>query len=295
MTRLRRFGSIGVLFFLTLACTIPVPTVEPLTILEAPVEETQAVGLDGATRAEVRLSLLSRRLVVRLNDGVGLLQGWFHYNVAEWKPQIKQTTKDSLTQVTVNQGIGSQIPLGQDDTLVNEWEVWFERGVPIDLGVNVGSGTAQLDLTGLSISALSLTSGKSDLTVSFLIPNPEPLSTLRVTAGTGHFIASGLGNANFDHLIVTGGTGTVDLDFSGAWTRSALATIRAGAGKITLNVPATVGTRVKLSSTPAVLLESNGFVERVEDEYVNYAYGQATTTFTIDLTAGAGAVKLSSQ
>ncbi len=273
-------------------CMIPIPTVEPITTIE-PVEETHVLETDGAGRARVRLRLLSDRLVIRGGEQPPtLLQGWFRYNVAAWQPNIDQQTEQAQTRVTLSQGMGSQIPLGQTDTYQNEWEVTLAQGIPINLGVDMGSGTADLDLGGLSLTDLSVTAGNTDLTLTFDAPNPEPLGLLRLTAGTGKFEASDLGNANFDRMSVTGGAGAVDLDFSGSIQRSAIVDVKAGAGKIVIRVPSGIGARATVSGSPLRSLDLENFTEMGDKTYVNSTYGEAPLTLTVRITAGLGRIEL---
>ena len=280
---------------ITLACAIPIPTVQPLTVTDL-VEETHQVLLGDEQRAEIRLRLLSDTLAVRASDDADLLSGSFRYNVTEWAPKVDQTSEDGTLRVTVDQGLGSQIPLGKDDAYQNTWDVRLGRAVPIDLEVDMGTGIADLDMTGLPLTKLSVTSGSTDLSLAFAAPNPEPLGSLRLTAGTGTVTATGLGNANFDTFSTLGGTGTLDLDFSGALQRSAVADIKAGAGSITVRVPADLGVRVTLSGVLSVAkVQGTGFAEESEGVYVNAAYGISPLTLTVRVGTGVGAITLISQ
>jgi hypothetical protein len=286
--------ALGVLLVLS-GCMIPVPTVQPLTVID-PVDEAQQVPLGDAQRATVRLRLLSRELVVRAGAGAALLSGRFRYNVAEWAPKVKQEIDGETLRVTVGQGLGSQIPLGKHDEYANTWDIELARTVPLDLGVDMGTGTANLDLTGLALDKLSVTSGSTDLSVAFGLPNPQPLGSLKLTTATGKVVATGLGNANFDTLSVLGGTGPVDLDFSGSFHRSALADIKAGAGAVTVRVPANLGVRVTVTGVlPVGKVDLVGFSEAGEDVYVNAAYGDAPLTLTVKITTGIGSISLISQ
>ncbi|MFP4395499.1 MAG: toast rack family protein [Anaerolineales bacterium] len=295
--RIKRFqhGALILgLALLILACAVPIPTTEPLTVIE-PVDEVQTVDMDGAERAEVRLRMLADTLNVQPAEDVGLLRAHFHYNVAEWEPTIKQETEEQRTRVTINQGLGSQIQLGKSDEYLNTWDIGLRRHVPLDLGVDLGRGELQMALGGLSLTRLGITTGGADLSLSFNAPNPETMSTLRITAGTGKCVASDLGNANFDRLNITGGAGNIDLDFGGTWQRSALADIKAGAGRITLRAPADLGVRVTFASTPLNTTDITGFTQQDDNVYVNAAYGQSPLTLTINLTTGVGALTLISQ
>ena len=294
MKRFQRGALMLGLALLALACAVPIPTTEPLTVIE-PVDEVETVDMDGAERAEVRLRMLSDTLNVHAAEDVELLRANFHYNVAEWAPTIKQDTEEQRTRVTINQGLGSQIQLGSSDEYVNIWDIGLRRNVPIDLGIDIGTGDVQMALGGLSLTRLAITNGGADLSLSFDAHNPEPMSMLRITAGTGKCIASDLGNANFDRLNIAGGAGSMDMDFGGTWQRSALADIKAGAGRITLRVPAQLGVRVTFASTPINTTDITGFTEQDDNVYVNAAYGQSPLTLTINLTTGVGALTLISQ
>ncbi len=297
--RLRHLGvtTIAVLVStLALAgCMLPLPTVQPLTKINT-VDETRWVELQGAERAEVRLRLLSKDLAVRGVDDVGLLRGRFTYNVAEWTPEIREQLDSGVLNVTVGQGMGNQIPIGRQDDYENAWVIDLAQGVPVDLDIDMGAGQADLDMTGLALRKLSVMSGSTDLSLLFSAPNPETMSSMTLTAGTGKMTATGLGYADFDRLSVFGGAGKVDLDFSGAFRRSALADVKAGAGRITIRVPADLGVRVTFTDlVPIGSVETVGFVEEEEHVYTNPAYGQAVLTLTVKITSGVGQISLISQ
>jgi hypothetical protein len=276
-------------------CMIPIPTVQPLTKINL-VEETREVARQDAERASVQLRLLSQDLRVRAADDVALLRGHFTYNVEEWSPNIRETLADGRLSVTVGQGLGNQIPIGRQDDYVNAWAIDLARDIPLSLGVDMGAGQADLDLTGVALDKLTVTSGSTDLSLAFRAPNPRPLGSLSLTAGTGRVTVTGLGHANFDTLSVLGGAGRIDLDFSGRFSRSALADVKAGAGQITIRVPASLGVRVTFSNLVSVgAFETVGFVEQGEQVYTNDAYGQATETLTIKIASGVGAISLISE
>jgi hypothetical protein len=294
MLRYAKQSLLFLLVFLLVGCVIPIPTVQPLTKID-PVEESAEVALDGASRATVRLRLLSEELTVQPSFDIGFFRGRFRYNVKEWSPKIDSETSGETLKLTVGQGLGSQIPIGKNEEYDNAWDVNLAPGIPLDLGVEMGSGTADFDLSGLSLTRLALTTGATDVSVIFRSPNPEALSMLRVTAGTGKTMMTGLGYANFDQLNIIGGTGTVDLDFSGMMTRSALVDIKAGAGEFNLRIPEEIGSRVTIIGTPISTVTTTGFTEEVDNVYYNDAYGDATLTLIVKITTGVGKVSLISQ
>ena len=294
MTRLHRAVGIALLLLLTLACevSVPIPTTQPLTVID-PVTTRETFALEGATRARVRLRMLSGELTVSPADVGQPTWAEFSYNVQEWEPSITQSVTARAGSLTINQGIGSQITLGGD--YLNVWSIGLVQGLPLDLGLDLGAGIAEVELGGVSLSDFSLTVGSADATLSFAWPNPEPLGTLRVTAGAGDMTLTGLGNANMDRLTFTGGAGSVELDFGGEWTRSAVADIRAGVGRVTVRVPASLGVRVNFTGTPVSTVDTQGFEAQGENTYVNAAYGASPLTLTLNVTSGIGLIRLISQ
>jgi len=283
---------LAALMLLVLACSIPIPNIPtpaPLTLID-PVDLQKTVAADGASQATVKLGIYVGDLTLSSSDAVALFDGHFRYNVKEWEPVLSQETVGETLRLTVNQGLGTQLPLSDREKYSNAWSVILGRGIPLDLQADLGLGSAQVDLGGIPLTGLSITAGSGDVTLTCATPNPQALAMLRLTAGTGTVIASQLGNANFDRLAFIGGAGGADLDLSGAWTRSALADIKAGAGKVTVRTPAGVGVRLSFSGTPVSDLHTVGFTEQSENVFVNADYGKAPLTLTLNIAVAAGSV-----
>jgi hypothetical protein len=273
-----------------LACSIPIPkipTPAPLTLID-PVDLQKTVAADGASQATVKLGIYLGDLTLRSSDAVPFFDGHFRYNVAEWEPVLRQETVGTNLRLTVNQGLGTQLPLSDHEQYSNAWDITLGRGLPVDLQADLGLGAAQVDLGGIPLTGLSVTAGSGDVTVTCATPNPQALGMLRLTAGTGTVIATQLGNLNFDRLAFIGGTGGADLDLSGAWTRSALVDVKAGTGKVTVRTPAGVGVRLSFSGTPVSDLSTVGFTEQSENVFVNADYGNVPLTLTLNVAVAAG-------
>ncbi len=290
-----RYALWLMLLLVSLACAVPlpsVPTPRPLTLIE-PKDVTLEADTTGITQLEMTVRILKGDLTVQQGP---TLKAQTRYNVAEWEPRWTTKPEAGTLQVKFEQGLGQELPLGSEsDQYIYLATLELPKGVPVALTIDQGTGKAVLDLSGLSVSSLGLTLGKADLNLSFGSVNPVPLTTLRLTNGTGKAYLSGLGNANLDRLNIIGGAGTLDVNFDGAWSRSAVADIKAGAGKITLRMPRDLGVRVVLSSSSLTSIEAVGFSKQGENEYVNASYGKAPLTLTINLTAGVGSIALISQ
>jgi len=144
------------------------------------------------------------------------------------------------------------------------WEIGLSPDVPMDLYVNVGSGSAALDLKYLELTSFVIDGGSGSSTLVL------PASGLRYTAivggGSGRFdieIEVGadvsmnvdIGSGSFDLLIGQG----ADVD----------AEINGGSGSLTINVPNDVGVRVVIQdrgSGSVRLPESYDLVDDMGDD-----------------------------
>lgn len=147
------------------------------------------------------------------------------------------------------------------------------QSVPLDLELEFGGTQARLELGGLSLTSVRLECGATDAVLSFAVPNRTHMRELDVSVGAADFSAVHLANANADQLRVRGGVGSVDLDFSGTWTRDLSVTTRLVVGKLTLRVPDDVGVRVEIQRVAAGF-EHTGLVKR-DDAWYSANYERA--------------------
>lgn len=123
------------------------------------------------------------------------------------------------------------------------------RGVPLDVALRLGAVEADLDLGGLAVDQLNVESAASATALRFATPNPRRMRLLRFDVGAASIEASGVGNANVEHVDVDCGAGALSLDFSGAWAADVDARLRVRLGAVTLRVPRDVGVRARVDLT----------------------------------------------
>jgi hypothetical protein len=162
--------------------------------------------------------------------------------------------------------------------------------VPAALRIELDAGHADLRLGGLAIRSLDITTGASATTLRFDEPNRTVAERLRIDAGTASFEASGLGNAQAERLEVRGGVGRVVLDFSGAWTRDAVASVQVGVGAVTLRLPRGLGVRVDRTST-LTRFRAEG-LERRDDAFYSPGWDTAAHRLTLDIEAALGSIQV---
>jgi hypothetical protein len=117
--------------------------------------EAQSVELGDAGRVQVEINLGAGDL--DLTGGAAkLLEADFNYNVAKLKPDVEYTNgKLVVRQPKVN---GLPALRGIADYR-NEWSLRLNDEVPMDLKVDVGAGTSDLQLAGLSLTRLDVILG----------------------------------------------------------------------------------------------------------------------------------------
>jgi len=126
--------------------------------------ESQSVEMGDAKAVRVELNLGAGDLKVT-GGAKKLLEADFTYNVAKLKPVVEYTDGT----LVVRQPDVSGLPVLRDIAdYRNEWDLRLNDEVPIDLSVDVGGGTSDLQLTGLSLTGLnvSLGAGKSTVDLS---------------------------------------------------------------------------------------------------------------------------------
>lgn len=117
--------------------------------------------------------------------------------------------------------------------------------IPTDLALDFGAGKAELELGGLSLRSVDLSTGASETEVGFAAPNRVQAGTVRVASGASRLRMRGLGNARAERFVVDGGVGEATLEFDGAWARNASLHVEMGLGSLTMRFPRDLGVRIE--------------------------------------------------
>jgi hypothetical protein len=162
------------------------------------------------------------------------------------------------------------------------------RGVPMDLDLAFGAVQAEIDLGGLALTDLSLSTGASESTIDVSEPNTASMRTASFEVGAAQFTARHLGNLNAERIQFDAGVGSVSLWLNGRWQRDAQLSIDMGLGSLNLFVPEGLGIRLRKDSF-LTALDSEGLVKR-GDVYESLDFEDADRKVTIDLDAAFGSV-----
>jgi hypothetical protein len=117
------------------------------------------------------------------------------------------------------------------------------------LAIDVRAGAAEtlLDLSGLPVTSLAVSSGASDTRVLFDSPNPVRMKSLTLSTGAASIVAEHLGNANAEEIVVRSAVGEIDLDLSGSLESDLELRAEVTLGVLTIRVPSDVGVHVETS------------------------------------------------
>ena len=123
--------------------------------------ESQSVELGNAKSVRVDVHFGAGDL--KLTGGAEkLLEADFTYNVAKLTPVVEYTDGTLVVRQPETKGFPSL--LGIMD-FRNEWDLRLYDGVPMDLSVDMGAGTSDLQLAGLSLTGLKISFGAGTYTV----------------------------------------------------------------------------------------------------------------------------------
>lgn len=162
--------------------------------------------------------------------------------------------------------------------------------VPLDLELQFGAGEAELELGGLRLHELKLSTGASETRVGWSRPNPVRARRVEIEAGAADLRVTGIGRARADHFAFRGGVGATVLDFGGAWDANASASVKLGVGSVVLRIPRGLGVRIDRRSF-MTSFDADDMVKR-GNSYFSEGYDRAQRRLTVDVEAALGSVEV---
>jgi hypothetical protein len=227
-----------------------------------PLIEDKVVGLEGATSAQVGLTMGAGKVTVR-GGTENLMDATFTYNVVAWKPIVDYVVTGGEGRLTVRQPSGTTNTFGTGYR--NDWDIRLNGTTPVDLTFKNGAGDTDMDLSDTMVRSLTVDSGASSTTIK---ASPKAMTNLEVKAGVGEII----------------------LDLTGDWQNNAGIKVNGGVGSIKLAVPQDAGITID-AKRGVGSIDAPGFTKD-GSTYRNAKYGISAVTLTIELTVGVGSVTI---
>jgi hypothetical protein len=139
---------------------------------------SESVELGDAESVRVEITFGAGELVVA-GGSENLLDADFTYNVARLEPEVTYTDSTLVIEQPEARGLPSLLDI---EDFRNEWSLRLNNDVPVDIHVNMGAGTNELQLAELSLTGLDVSMGAGESTVDL---SGDLADDLDVTIDTG--------------------------------------------------------------------------------------------------------------
>lgn len=257
----------------------------------------------GAEAQSWRTVTTSRQLAGEESLDVEVSYGAGRFRVGPAEPGLlyrMQLRYDEEAFVPVNEYRGGRLRLGTEGNgegislgrgrSGGELDLRLTRAVPMDLRLRFGAVRADLDLGGLSLTDLELSTGASESRIDVSEPNPVPMRRAELEVGAAEFTARHLGNLNAERIEIDAGVGEVTLEFTGEWRRDAAVTVDLGLGALELRFPEGLGVKLEKDSF-LTSLDAQRMVKR-NDAYYSLGWDEAERKITVSVDAALGSVSV---
>lgn len=242
--------------------------------------------LGGETAVDVRVRYGMGRFQVRPGDPGTLYRMNLRYDSERFDPLVDYSGQRLELGL---EGRGRNLNVrGERDG--GEMELELSPGIPMDLVLEFGAVRANLDLGGLNLTDLELSTGASETTLNFSRPTSGRVRTAEFSVGAADFRAQNLGNLRADRLEVEAGVGEVTLSFGGAWPQDMRVNVSMGLGALELQVPEGIGVRLDKESF-LTSLEADGFTQE-GSTYLSSNWNAAERRLTVEVEAAFGSIRV---
>jgi hypothetical protein len=239
----RKFTLAGVtLLFALTGCTVRFQS--PVEVVTPGPDVTDKIAIpvpDEKGPIDLKLVFGAGKLTLA-PGGEDLVNGTATYNIAEFKPEVREEEGTIILQ----QGDNSvSVPDMKD--VKNEWDLKLGK-TPIDLTINAGAYEGEFELGGLALAGLTVQDGAADVEMSFSEPNQAEMGVFRYETGASNVTIKGIANSHAATVIFKSGAGNYTLDFSGELLDDMTVTIESGMSNLTLIIPDGLAAEVTVES-----------------------------------------------
>ena len=249
---------------------------------------TSARQLWGTEAVAVKVEYGAGRLELNAADRPTLYRMEMRYDEERFSPVSTFDEKSRRLHLAVagKEGRRNNVSLKEG----SRTEISLTREVPLDIDLDFGAGEAEIDLGGLRIRRLDVSTGASETSIGFDQPNPIRAERVNINSGASQLRVTELGNARFERFTFQGGVGETTLDFTGDWQADAVASVKMGIGSVVLRFPRELGVKVEKSSF-LTSFDADRMVKR-GGSYVSTNWDGARHRLTIDIEAALGSIEV---
>jgi hypothetical protein len=162
--------------------------------------------------------------------------------------------------------------------------------VELSLEARLGASASSLELGGLRLAELDVSTGASRTEIRFSRPATGACRRAQVTTGAAEVLIRQAGHAGCRRWTVEGGVGQVTLDLAGDWPGEARVAVRMTVGGVRLEAPRALGIRLRLSRFLASF-SPEGFT-REGNVYTSAGAATAARVVDVDVDATLGRLEV---
>lgn len=161
--------------------------------------------------------------------------------------------------------------------------------IEMDLDVRLKAGELEMELGGLSLKKLNVSSWAGETWINFDTLNHIEMEMMRIAPRIGECRLQNLGNSRFQRAKIDGGIGELSVDFSGGLLPDSRAKVDLDIGEASIELPEEVGTQMYLGGLS--FLSAKNFdrsFNRRGRIYSTDNFDQASRKFYIKVSPGLG-------
>jgi hypothetical protein len=236
----------------------------------------------------LRIALGACQLRATPGEGEDWVTGTYHDPTDRRRLRIVE--EEAGATITEEQPSLGQIPAVLGGAPRYELELGKEKSFA--LTIETGASDFDLELGGVPVSRLVVRQGAGKFELDFPQPNPATMELLDVTTGAAAVELENLANANFSEMRLSGGAAGYELDFGGALSHDAQASIETGVSAVKVSVPASTAVRVAAETTLGSVNVGDGFTKKEGDYITESALNGDTPVLKIRAGVRLGSLQL---
>lgn len=246
----------------------------------------------GEEQLRVRVSYGAGALTLRRGGAGALYRLVLRYDEESAQPLAEYRDGRLRAGTSKADGRGIRFTGFGDRTSQNALDLELGTDVPLELDLAFGAGEAELDLTGLPVRELEVSTGASESMLRIDEVNPERMGLASFKVGVADFRVEGLGNLAAEEVRLTAGLGSVTLGLDGEWPVDARLILEMGLGALSLRAPEDLGVQVRAGSNFLASLDLEGLEKQGDDVHRSANWERAERRIDVEVSAALGSIEL---
>ena len=169
-------------------------------------------------------------------------------------------------------------------------DMGLDPSVPMAMKMNLGYGSARIDLTDLKVRALEIVSGAADVIISYAKPSPCNMRFMNVSSGMSKIVIRNLDYARAENVHIENGMGDTKIVVGKKIMSKSMVRIDVGTGKCTLLVNKDAPIKVIINGTVfSSAAVPEGYTNTGDNTFISHSYklnSQKAMTIVVDLGIG---------